>query len=120
MIMTRTKDMNIAFFVISHFRFVLLTEIITFTRFYTCLSKILTSGQKVEVMNKQSDIVPQSPGSIQTYHHLFLRHMLHYQECNYFLCPYLESVEGNNRKSNCISLKYYETFSGQIVVFMVI
>ena len=29
MIMTRTKDMHIAFFVISHFRFVLLTEIIT-------------------------------------------------------------------------------------------
>ena len=47
------------------------------------------NGQSSEE-DKQSEIDPSIP-TLMTYHHLFLRHMLHYQECNYFLCPYLES-----------------------------
>ena len=155
MIMTRTKDMHIAFFVISHFRFVLLTEIITmkkhiFEQHFLFLSPFplmvytranqrstaidlgrfsklsfetniwLAEMLKTSIWNAVDDefiqisrtrmvrilrtnsprAIPPIPSSdhssLITYQHLFLRHMFHYQECNYFLSPYLESVQGNN------------------------
>ena len=193
MIMTRTKDMHIAFFVISHFRFVLLTEIITmkkhifeqhFLSFWdfhcwctieirkpisdphfqyllhyrsTSIIKLdlgrvsnwsfatnlwLAEMLETSIWNTVDDelikifrtrmvrilrnrtnsprAIPPIPisdhPSLITYQHLFLRHMFHYQECNYFLSPYLESVKGNN--FYCKNLM--RPLSGQCVVFMVI